>query len=369
MLGGYADPGGIPAKKAMDRLVESLREHLGMIFQRFLDKVDKRAPNISMKLNGTDIPAWDPFCEGVSTDAGKSSRDVELADGTTASFDIRAFILPRKEEFESEDAARKARLSNQNQGIYIYRENRLIHGPDWLKMFAKEPHLTLLRTEFSFDHKLDDAFQIDIKKSQVILAEELYNDVLTFLNPARRAAEQMYRKGQRKKNAGTNADAHSVSNQNISSKEDKLPKPDVRGSDPTAGTVDLVNDSGKVRVKIKLTKTTQPRKVLIQTEDSLQDGVLWEPRLITDPMTGNSHYGVVINTGHAYYQKIYLPNLAQGVTIQGMDALLWGLSMAELKCLSDENKESLSEMRHEVSRSLRKLVEDLPEPPGDDADA
>ena len=38
------------------------------------------------------------------------------------------------------------------QGFYVYRENRLIHYGDWLGLFINEPHGSLLRVEFSFDH-------------------------------------------------------------------------------------------------------------------------------------------------------------------------------------------------------------------------
>lgn len=46
-----------------------------------------------------------------------------------------------------------------------------------------------------------------------------------------------------------------------------------------------------------------------------------------------------------------------------MDALLWGMSVAELNCVSDATKATFGELRYEVSRNLRKLVEDMPEPP------
>ena len=42
-----------------------------------------------------------------------------------------------------------------------------------------EPHHSLCRIEFSFDHRLDDALQIDIKKSRIrMLADlqELFGD-------------------------------------------------------------------------------------------------------------------------------------------------------------------------------------------------
>ena len=57
-----------------------------------------------------------------------------------------------------------------------------------------------------------------------------------------------------------------------------------------------------------------------------------------------------------------MPNLSKGVTIQGMDSLLWGLCVAELSTISDATAKHFEEMRFEVSRLLRKLVEDLPDP-------
>ena len=67
----------------------------------------------------------------------EDTREVEMGDGTTTTFRICAFVLPRREQFSSPEAAGRAKIKNQNQGIYIYRENRLIHPADWLGMFAR----------------------------------------------------------------------------------------------------------------------------------------------------------------------------------------------------------------------------------------
>jgi hypothetical protein len=45
-----------------------------------------------------------------------------------------------------------------------------------------------------------------------------------------------------------------------------------------------------------------------------------------------------------------------------MDALLWALGAAELSSTSSTTQKHFEEMRFELSRTLRKLVEDLPEP-------
>lgn len=359
VMKSYKDPAGVVAKKAFERIIEGpsgLRQHLAMVYQRFLDPDDKRAQNISLILNGSPVTAWDPYCIKESKAEGDENIPVEMSDGGSAIFRIRAFILPRKEEFSSEESWKAARLGNPTQGIYIYRENRLIHGPDWLGLFSKEPHFSLLRVEFSFDHRLDEAFQIDIKKSQIILDEAISIFVRDFLAPRRRAAEIRYRTGARKDIQKTTQNAHDVSNRNISSKEDQVIKPNVKSLDAKLGEAVLVNQVGEVRLKLKIGTAVKKDEVHIQTVDSIEDGLLWAPAFI------DGHCAVNINRGHPYYGKIYVPNLSQGVTIQGMDALLWGLSTAELNCISDETKNTFEELRYEVSRNLKKLVEDLPEP-------
>jgi hypothetical protein len=357
LLKNYANPSGAAAQNALKRISEDLRGHLSMVYQRFLDIGDARARHVKMKLNGTEVLPWDPFCPTESQVVSDEAPDVELPDGSTAGFRMKAFVLPRKEEFTTEDAAKSARISNNNQGIYIYRENRLIHGPDWLRMFTKEPHFSLLRVEFSFDHRLDEAFQIDIKKSQILLNEALYDHVVDFLTPPRRAAEEGYRKGTKAKTAAAAKSAHDSSNRNISSKEGQVSKPEITSVDADKNEAEIVNKQGTVRLKLKISTAAKPLEVHIQPVPSIDDGLLWEPCLI------DGHCGVRINTGHPYYHKVYLPNITEGVTIQGMDALLWGMSIAELNCVSDSTKAVFAELRYEVSRNLRKLVEDMPEPP------
>lgn len=356
LLKNYNEPGGTLAKKAMTKICENLQFHLSTVYQRFLDTSDRRARNIKIILNGTQLIHWDPFMTKLSQLVNTEKQEVELENEKIASFEIKAFILPRKEEFPSEDIARSAKISNANQGIYIYRENRLIHGPDWLKMFTKEPHFSLLRIEFSFDHLLDDAFQVDIKKSQILLNEAIYDHVIDFLTPIRRAAEEVYRKGTKAKTAVAAKSAHDSSNRNISSKEDQITKPEIKSVDSSKNEAQIVNSQGSVRLKLKITNANKPQEVHIQPTPSIDDGLLWEPCII------DGHWGVRINTNHQYYSKVYLPNLTEGVTIQGMDALLWGLSVAELNCVNETTKSVFSELRYEVSRNLRKLVEDLPDP-------
>ena len=88
----------------------------------------------------------------------------------------------------------------------------------------------------------------------------------------------------------------------------------------------------------------------------MEGNVLWEPAII------DGKHAVRINKSHPYYQKIYFPVLEQSVMVTGMDALLWALSETELNLYNDATKDLYEDIRYQVSRALKKLVADLPDP-------
>lgn len=359
-----AQTGGRAAKKALDRHIEQLALHCGMTYQRFLDPNDPRARTIVLRINGRLVEPWDPFC---IAETGKpvleATQKIKFGSGDEVPFTVRAFVLPRKDEFKDPVAAKAARLSNDNQGIYVYRENRMIHGPDWMDMYRKEPHFSLLRVEFSFDHRLDDAFHIDIKKSQILLNEAIFEWLgEKFLAAPRREAEQRYRHGAIAAMKGAAALIHAASNSAIHAKAEALKTAKVDGVDGKTGQVTIVNKHGHATLKLKLIDEAKSGELHVQPADGLDDGVLWEPALIA----GNQ--AVRLNTNHQYYSKVYIPNRRSGVTIQGLDSLMWALCAAELGTVSDTTKRHFEELRFEVSRLLRKLVEELPDPDPEDYD-
>jgi hypothetical protein len=355
----FAKAGGKPAKKALEKRIADLWDHVAMVYQRFLDGKDKRARTVTISINGDAVAPWDPFCERVdgTHKVAEQTVPVEFGDGETADFVVRAFVVPRKEEFERDEDAKAARVGNQNQGFYVYRENRLIHGPDWLDMYQKEPHFSLCRIEFSFDHRIDEAFKVDIKKSRVLLNHELFDYLKDLFIPApRRAAEDRYRSGEKKRVAAKSNDAHRSSNASIHSKESDVTSSTTEVTDAKKNLVEVKNRQGKFTLKIPVLTARSPGEVHVKPVSGIDDGLLWTPCLIDE------HHAVQINRGHPYYAKVYVPNLARGVTIQGMDSLLWGLAEAELATTTDSTRKLFEELRFEVSRILRTLVADLPDP-------
>lgn len=357
MLRNYANRGN--AQNALKKVQDSLAFHLSMVYQRFLDESDTRARNIIINLNGDRVNAWDPFC----TDEEKTEKladeciEVEIPDDRKSEFSVKAYMLPRKEGFISTAAAARARLSNDMQGFYVYRENRLIHYGDWLGMFAKEPHGTLLRVEFSFDHTLDTSFNVDIKKSRILLSEEIFDYLKDNFMPApRRAADQRYRTGMGEKVSFKGEDAHAASNRNIEEKAGTVEESRVQITNEAQNEVQVTNINGTFSHKISIRSSTKPGQYRVIPVETIEDGMLWCPCIV------DAKHAVEINQNHPYYQKIYYPVLEQNVMVTGMDALLWALAEAELSTFNDETRDQYEDMRIQVSRVLKKLIADLPDP-------
>ena len=366
LLKEYTDPAGGYARKSLDAKIKNLSEHLSMIYQRFLDGNDTREPQKAIIwLNDQKLMPWDPFCVQESEMALEKTMPVSLdraGDSPLGEFTVRAFILPRKEEFSNPEAATAARLSNDLQGFYIYRENRLIHYADWLAMWVQEPHFSLLRVEFSFDARLDEAFQVDIKKSKITLNETLYRWLKdNFLPPARRAAEDRYRRGSKKIEKNKAAGAHGASNTAIGNREKDIKQADVKIIDAGNNLVEVTNPYGKTRLILKLDHAGASGELFVKPVDSIEDGLLWQPALI------DGNLGIELNTGHQFYRKVYLPEILSShssvATVQGIDALIWALGVSELNAVNEETKSHFQDLRYDISRTLKKLVEHLPEPP------
>ena len=99
-----------------------------------------------------------------------------------------------------------------------------------------------------------------------------------------------------------------------------------------------------------------PKQARVIAVPDIEGSALWEPALV------NGKHAVNINESHPYYKKIYGPYLAQHTVVEGLDYLLWALAEAENSTCSQSSIENYEDMRHKVSRTLKKLVADLPDP-------
>ena len=337
--------------------VPKLKRHLRKTFQRFLDESDTRAPNVKIFVNEEEVTPWDPFCkaEGDFLENPWVSPVLRTRSGKEGRVIMNAYILPSQVEFKDQVLYKDAEVGPNTHGVYVYRENRLIDQATYFGLFKKDTHMANLRVEFSYEGALDELFQTALQKGSMVLGD-LEDAVRDFLTPLIRETNLRSRGSARKKDT---SGIHDLSQKRITSAENRVNHAVVEAIDEKNARV--VSKYGEVILPIhSINDGTEA--LPINPVESINDGHLWQMRL------QNGKQVVELNKGHEFYSKVYLPNKGNSIAVQGLDIILWSLAITEANCTIPEYKKQFREFRFEVSRTLRELVESLPEPKYDDVD-
>lgn len=361
----YSAPAGIHELKAISKLREGLKTHLGTIFHRFLDKTDERQKNVSIEINGLLVSAWNPFAaensEQMLSEEHQSIKIVHENDESDVIgvASIKAWILPHTANMTVQQQE-IADITYKNQGFYIYREGRLINQGGWLGIFRVHGHLVQLRIEFDFGHDLDEVFYVDVKKSRIRMDSELEYYVTKLLTPIKREAEIRNKRIREKRAANANLN-HEPANTSIMNTPKAL-KPIVKKVDIDKQTAVIKNKRGAgIIIHHPILNNVDSKNIHVDAVDTITNGNLWEPALKSIGEDGHVP-SVQINKHHDFYKKIYLNAESNGISVQGMDLLLWAFAVAEMDSTDEKTIGILEEIRDDVSTNLRKLLKNLPIP-------
>ena len=154
------------AKNKFYRIASKTEKHLALTFHRFIEE-----DNLILELNGNQIKAWNPFILENSATQELPEESIFSSDGR-AEVIIQPYVLPHKTKFASDDdyqAAGGPKGWNYHQGIYVYRNRRLIICGTWFDYIKKEPAYNLARIKIDITSASDEDWKIDIKKSTASL--------------------------------------------------------------------------------------------------------------------------------------------------------------------------------------------------------
>ena len=123
------------AKRRFEVLVEKTKRHFGDGVPQVLDRRERSAADLH-QCQRRQGHAWDPF---VATNRGDPTTvtqqfELESATGVGAVASFAATFFPAERTFSSLDAFENAAGPlnwNRQQGLYVYRENRLVQWGSW----------------------------------------------------------------------------------------------------------------------------------------------------------------------------------------------------------------------------------------------
>jgi hypothetical protein len=185
-----------------------LERHLALVFHRFLEGEAKNRKKVTIRINGNLVESNNPVGHTLTTPYVNKPIRVPLEGGGDAIVQVQPFLLPADHELrqhyagEGPEALSNAlqRLGmygqrNQTQGLFIYRNDRLIKWGGWETIWATSDEKTkLARVVVSFDSKLDGPFDVNITKMQVRLPGQILEEVRKLAEPVRNHSRQKYKK-------------------------------------------------------------------------------------------------------------------------------------------------------------------------------
>ena len=171
-----------PGIELASRLSE-LKAYISLHFHRFMSGPDKRV----FKLNNTGIHPVDPFMTG---DRGYQEGPSEKLRCKGGHIVIQTHVLPH---FKNMDSERLEELGGADgithqQGLYIYREKRLISAGGWLGMARNSQLGALARVQVDIPSALDNDWSTDVKKASLQMPQKVKLQLKKFLaDPVKRS--------------------------------------------------------------------------------------------------------------------------------------------------------------------------------------
>lgn len=165
--------------------MEQVKKHLAMVFHKFIEK-----GKINIFFQDRKITAWNPFL--VNEPATQIFPEEKIQNGKVM---IEGYVLPHKSKISEETYknAEGVKGWNEQQGFYIYRNERLLLAGDWLGLFRKEEHYKLTRIQIELPNTLDADWQIDIKKSIARPPLVFREQIKAYAAKVRQQAVEVYR--------------------------------------------------------------------------------------------------------------------------------------------------------------------------------
>jgi hypothetical protein len=193
---GYKYPSGEFARKQAEQMAESLKIHLAMVFHRFLSG-EIHGKRISIYINSERVIAWDPYSRGEKHTQKLNPIMIPL-EYNDKLYDVKVqpYILPPQAMYSSSKAHLHASGKdkwNKQQGLYIYRSNRIIQSGGWSGLRTSDEHTKLVRIAVFIPSQLDELFQVNVAKKHLSLPRELRNTLLKEIQPIIHRAQEVYR--------------------------------------------------------------------------------------------------------------------------------------------------------------------------------
>ena len=201
-------PEGGWAKRRFLALEKRTVDYLAMVFHRLIER-----GRVRISVNGKRVRPWNPFAPRERRTLMPAVRlDIDSG-GAATSVKFRGCVLPSRERFSSPaafDRLAGPRRWNGQQGLYIYRADRMVQSGGWCGLRALDEHTKLARAALDFDTDLDEFFRINVAKMKVALPAQVRTPLQRPIRELCQRAQLEYRRAGRSREQRTTRNGVSV---------------------------------------------------------------------------------------------------------------------------------------------------------------
>ena len=178
------------------QLTNTTVDYLGTVFHKFIESKDR---NLVIRVNNHQVDAFDPFR------SIKSEKKIQPMQPLSMKyrddyFKMQGYVLPVEALKNVGDWTTKNKSLADLEGIYIYREDRLIFFGGWNELFPRGGKNRLARIRINVGNKYDNLLHLNVAKSNIKLPFELRDGVLNYCHDVRaKAVLEASRRGLKKK--------------------------------------------------------------------------------------------------------------------------------------------------------------------------
>lgn len=381
--------------------ISELEEKLGVIYYYFLRK------ELHISINDIEIDAVDAL---FTEEAGDNKLDENIWDGKSVQWilkpvdivldsenevsgKIEITMLPhpkvRKNEGISDaDIRKKYHISASNYGFYVYRNGRLINWANRLDIIPQDQDYYAFRGRINIQSDADDAFNIDVSKSHIMLSEDaksaLDDYILDYKSKCKNAWQNAWQKYLSQTSESSNERSNSIAidvgdylddplnDDSDDQKEREIREAQINEEMRQKETYDTINrlkdEEGEEKTKEQITDedivTTMKGSPSISDLDcifkvqSIQDNMIWEPYADAE-----RKQCVRISKNHRFSKVIYENNSNNTALQILIELMLLIAAKAELNVRkkpysfikSDQIRELFYDYRYCISENLTKL--------------
>lgn len=151
------------AEAAFCYKIEQVRQHLALVFHRFLVG-EQGLSRIGIRINGEEVEPVDPYLTSNRATQVMPESQFPIENSTIT---VRPYILPHASKLTPEELKRVGGEESfrKYQGFYVYRNLRLIIWGTWFRLRRQEELSKLARVRVDLPNSLDHLWTLDIKKS------------------------------------------------------------------------------------------------------------------------------------------------------------------------------------------------------------